>query len=140
VTRLVEIGVEPFLVAPSIIGVMAQRLVRRICEHCKEPYRPPQETMDRLFEWDGHTDISFYRGKGCEDCQYTGFLGRLSIHEVFILNDEMRSLIARNASILDVRECAFRSGFRTMHYDGVKKVLRGLTTLEEVELAVLHAA
>jgi type IV pilus assembly protein PilB len=96
--------------------------------------------MDRLFEWDGHTDVPFYRGKGCEDCQHTGFLGRLAIHEVFILNDEMRSLIARNASILDIQECAVRYGFRTMHYDGIKKVVRGLTTLEEVELAVTQAA
>jgi type IV pilus assembly protein PilB len=140
VTRLVEIGVEPFLVAPSIIGVMAQRLVRKVCEHCKAPYPAPPEILERLFDWDGHTEVTFYRGEGCEDCNHTGFLGRIAIHEVFIINDEMRGLIARNASILDVQDCAHRHGFRTMHYDGVKKALRGLTTIDEIELAVTHAA
>lgn len=140
VTRLVEIGVEPFLVAPSIIGVMAQRLVRKICEHCKEKYVPEAETVDRLFEHDGTTDIWFYRGKGCEECHDTGYFGRLAIHELLIIDDTQRRMITRDASIVEIQEYAMKSGFQTMHYDGIKKVLKGLTTLEEVEKAAVSAA
>ena len=86
------------------------------------------------------SEANHHVGAGCEDCNHSGFLGRIAIHEVFIITEEMRGLIARNASILDVQDCAHRHGFRTMHYDGVKKVLRGLTTIDEIELAVTHAA
>lgn len=138
VTRLVEIGVEPFLVAPSIIGVLAQRLVRKICDHCRESYQPERQVMDRLFDWDGATEVSFFRGKGCTECHQTGYSGRVAIHELFILDDEVRSMVSRNASILDIQSCAIRSGFKNMHYDGIKKVLRGITTLEEVERVVVR--
>lgn len=133
VTRLMEIGVEPFLVAPSIIGVMAQRLVRKICSHCKERYKLESDEIDRYFIWDKKTDVYFYRGKGCPECKGLGFSGRLAIHELFILTDEVRSLIAKEASILDIEKVSKESGFMTMRYDGMKKVLMGLTTIEEVE-------
>ncbi|MBU2549089.1 MAG: Flp pilus assembly complex ATPase component TadA, partial [Proteobacteria bacterium] len=134
VTRLVEIGVEPFLVAPSIIGVMSQRLVRMVCGSCKAPYRPSPELLSRYFTWQGSLpEIFFYRGKGCPDCGGTGYSGRLAIHEIFIMNESIRSMVARNASILEIEAEARRSGFQAMRYDGMKKVLRGLTTLEEIE-------
>lgn len=132
VLRLIEIGVEPFLVAPSIIGAMGQRLVRKICEHCKEPYAPTSEVIDSLFVWDGKREVLFYRGKGCSRCHGTGYSGRIAIHEVIVVNDAIRRLITKDASMLDIYECAKANGFRTMHYDGIKKVLRGMTTLEEV--------
>jgi type IV pilus assembly protein PilB len=134
VTRLIEVGVEPFLVAPSIIGVMAQRLVRRICDHCKEARTlTPQEIEELFYNWDGKREVLFYEGKGCPQCNHTGYFGRLAIHEIFIINDEVRELIAKGASILTIQECAKRYGFMNMRYDGIKKVLRGLTTIEEVD-------
>ena len=132
VTRLIQIGVEPFLVAPSIIGVMAQRLVRRLCENCKEKYALTPGEIEKHFTWDGKREVFFYRKKGCEQCNYTGYSGRLAIHELFIIDDEMRNYIARNASILDIQKYAHSAGFTTMRYDGFKKVLMGLTTVEEV--------
>jgi len=134
VTRLIEVGVEPFLVAPSIIGVMAQRLVRRICDNCKEAYPlTPQQIEEMFYNWDGKREILFYKGKGCPQCNYTGYFGRLAIHEIFIINDEVRELIAKGASILTIQESAKRSGFMNMRYDGIKKVLRGLTTIDEID-------
>lgn len=133
VTRLVEIGVEPFLVAPSIIGVMAQRLVRKICDNCKESYRLTPERIEDYFVWDGKSEVSFYRGKGCEQCGQSGYLGRIAIHELFIMNSEIRRLVSRGASILEVQESANKSGYKPMRYDGLKKVLRGLTTIEEID-------
>ncbi len=132
VTRLIEIGVEPFLVAPSIIGVMAQRLVRRLCDDCKEKYALSASEIEQIFEWDGKTGVHFWREKGCDACNGTGFNGRLAIHELFIMNAGIRGLVAKNASILDIQDAAERSGFRTLRYDGIKKVLRGLTTLNEI--------
>ncbi|MCP3942728.1 MAG: type II/IV secretion system protein [Desulfobacteraceae bacterium] len=133
VTRLVEIGVEPFLVAPSIIGVMAQRLVRQICSYCKERYKLGSDEIEQYFIWDKKTDVYFYRGKGCPECNGLGYLGRLAIHELFILTDEVRSLIAKKASILDIEKTSKELGFMTMRHDGMKKVLMGQTTIEELE-------
>lgn len=135
VTRLVEIGVEPFMVGPSIIGVMGQRLVRRICNECKEAYDPGNETMNRLFEWDGKTRVQFYRGAGCPACNHTGYHGRIGIHEMLIVDDEIRRLISEKASTQDVYRAAYQAGYKGLRYDGIKKVLRGLTTLDEVERA-----
>ncbi len=133
VTRLVEIGVEPFLVAPSVIGVLAQRLVRRICENCKEPYAVDKAQLDRLFTWDGEREVVFYRGAGCDECGHSGYSGRIPIHEVFVLTDQIREMVANSASVLEVRQAAFDNGFKSLRYDGLKKVLQGLTTLEEVD-------
>lgn len=133
VTRLVEIGVEPFLVAPSIIGVMGQRLVRRICNSCKEKYKLSNDQIEKYFIWDGRTEVFFYRGRGCPDCNNTGYAGRLAIHEIFLLTDSIRTMIAKEASILDIESIAKKSGFKTMRYDGMKKVLMGLTTIDELE-------
>jgi type IV pilus assembly protein PilB len=136
VTRLMEIGVEPFLVAPAVIGVLAQRLVRRICPECIEKYRPSDEEMNKYFIWDQKIEVSFYRGRGCNYCSFSGYAGRLAIHELFILNSELRNLVAKNASILEIQTCAIRNGFQTLRYDGLKKVLRGLTTISEVNRMV----
>lgn len=133
VTRLVEIGVEPFLVAPSIIGVSAQRLVRRLCPACREPVPMPSEAIERYFGQIGDRVITVWRSRGCRACGDTGYTGRVAIHEIFMLTDAVRRLIARNSSILDIQALALEHGFRPMLHDGLKKVLRGLTTLEEVE-------
>ena len=133
VTRLVEIGVEPFLVAPSIIGVMAQRLVRCICPHCKEKYLLEKDEVDRYFASYDDLEVFFHRGQGCIECNHSGYLGRMGIQELFVMTERIRSMVARDASILEIERAARESGFQTMRYDGMKKVLRGLTTIEEVE-------
>ncbi|MHB8770001.1 MAG: GspE/PulE family protein [Syntrophales bacterium] len=132
ITRLVDIGIEPFLVAPSIIGTMAQRLVRRLCPNCRERYKLTADEVDRLFIHDGTREVFFYRAAGCPQCNGTGYAGRVGIYELFIITDEIRSMVARGASIIEIQESARRSGFKPMHYDGIKKVIRGLTTLDEV--------
>ena|SRR6056297_3440720 len=112
---------------------MAQRLVRRICERCKESYAlSPEEIEEMFYNWDQESEVRFYSGKGCPHCNYTGYSGRLAIYEIFIINDEIRELIAKNASILKVQETARKYGFKDMRYDGIKKVLQGLTTIEEI--------
>ncbi len=133
VTRLTEIGVEPFMVSPSLLGVMAQRLVRRICPDCREPYQPDDATLDRLFERDPGHSVPFFRGRGCSACQGSGYRGRLGIHEILYINDDIRQLIAERGHIRDIYQAALDSGFSKMRYDGIKKVVRGLTTLEEVD-------
>jgi len=138
VNRMIDIGVEPFLVAPSLIALMAQRLVRRICPNCKEKYLAPKSVLDDNFEWDGVSEVYFFKGKGCPQCRGTGYLGRLALHELFILNSATREKIAQNASILIVEEIALQSGFKPLRHDGLKKVLRGLTTIEEVDRVTYH--
>lgn len=133
VTRLIEIGVEPFLVAPALIGVSAQRLVRRICPACREEILMPEATVQRFFGDIGNRTVKMWHGRGCDACHNTGYAGRLAIHEIFMLNEEVRHLVARNASVLDIQALAQEHGYRPMIYDGLKKVLRGLTTLAEVE-------
>lgn len=133
ISRLIELGVEPFLVAPSIIAVLAQRLVRRLCDHCKEEYKPSHELLDRYFVWDGKTDVRLYRSTGCEQCNNIGYWGRLAIHELFIIHEEIRGLISKGASVLEIEAAAIRSGFQNMMYDTMKKALMGLTTIEELE-------
>lgn len=135
VTRLVEIGVEPFLVGPSLIGVMSQRLVRRVCESCKEIYSLPKEDIERLFIWDGVTDVKMWRGKGCARCRFTGYKGRIGIHEMILVDEELRRLVVANAPLAELKKAAVNGGYKTMRYDGIKKALRGLTTLKEVEEA-----
>jgi len=137
VTRLIDIGIEPFLLAPSIIGTMAQRLVRKLCDNCKEKYRLSREEMDNLFIHDGSKEIYFYQAKGCEQCNNTGFTGRVAIHEIFMINEDVRRLIASNATSIEIMETALKSGFKSMRYDGIKKALRGLTTIQEVDRVTL---
>lgn len=133
VTRLIDIGVEPFLVAPSIIGVMAQRLVRLICDACKEKYLLTREEADKYFITDGKIELFLYRGRGCDQCNNSGYYGRIAIHELFVINEELRGMIAQAASILEIQKYAHDHGFQPMRYDGMKKALRGLTTIDEID-------
>lgn len=133
ITRLIEIGIEPYLVAPSLVGILAQRLVRKICTGCKERYLVEKHLRDELFYYKTEQDLFFFKGKGCPNCNYTGYSGRIALHEVFIVNNEIRQLIAKNEPVIQVHECAKKHEFRTLRYDGLLKVLRGLTTLAEVD-------
>lgn len=133
VSRLIDIGVEPFLVAPAIIGVMAQRLVRQICPSCKESYEAPANIVEENFFNTDDEVVRLWTGAGCDRCGHAGYYGRVAVHELFIVNQEVRDLIAHSATSGEIQEAARRAGFRTMRYDGMKKVLRGLTTLEQLE-------
>ncbi len=133
IPRLINMGVPPYWLAPALIGVVAQRLVRKICEFCKDEYQPTEEVFYRA----GLSSLSgrapFYRGTGCKKCNFQGYSGRLAIHEVFIVNEEIQNLIYQNDTTTKIREAAIKSGFRDLRFDGLKKVIAGLTTLEEIQ-------
>jgi len=133
ITRLIEIGVEPYMVAPSVIGVLAQRLAARICENCKEAYTPSRETLAKYFKEEGLTDVTFYRGKGCPKCRGTGYKGRVAIHELVLITEEIRALISEGRSVQEITRAAAKVGYRPLRYDGLKKVLQGYTTINEIE-------
>ncbi len=132
IPRLINMGVPSYWLAPALIGVLAQRLVRKICEHCKDEYQP----TDEVFYKAGLSSLSgrapFFRGTGCKKCNFQGFSGRLAIHEVFIVNEEIQNLIYQNETTTKIRDAAIKSGFRDLRFDGLKKVIAGLTTLEEI--------
>ena len=132
VTRLVEMGVEPFLCASSVIGVLAQRLARKICPNCKESYTPPMESI-KQFGLAAFTDadINFYRGRGCDHCKQTGYRGRMGIFEILMISDRLRGMVLQNCSAAEVKQTAIEEGMKTMQEDGLRKVLDGHTTIEE---------
>lgn len=133
VTRLVDMGVEPFLITSSLVGVLAQRLVRVICERCKEAYVPPVEALRRLgVDPTEAKDIRLYRGRGCEMCRRTGYRGRVGVFELMVMTDELRRLVLSGASADVLRDAAQRAGMRTLRQNGVLKVLEGVTTFEEM--------
>jgi len=133
ITRLMEIGVEPFMVAPAVIGVLAQRLAARICEKCKEAYQPSRAVLQKHFLEEGLTDVPFYRGRGCTHCRGTGYRGRVAFHELVLITEEIRQIISDGRSAQEITRAAAKVGFRPLRYDGLKKVLLGLTTIEEIE-------
>ena len=133
IVRLLEIGVESYMVAPSVIGVLAQRLVARICESCKEAYTPSQETLSRYFKAEGMVNVPFFRGRGCQACRGTGYKGRVAFHELVLITEEIRGLITEGRSGQEITKAAAKVGYRPLRYDGLKKVLLGMTTIEEIE-------
>ncbi|HZP61567.1 MAG TPA: GspE/PulE family protein, partial [Opitutaceae bacterium] len=133
IVRLQEIGVEPYMVAPSVIGVLAQRLAARICENCKEAYYPARETLLKYFEEDGLEEVPFLRGRGCSRCRGTGYHGRIAFHELVIITEEIRTLISEGRSAQEITQAAAKVGYKPLRYDGLKKVLLGMTTIDEIE-------
>ncbi|MEY2544381.1 MAG: type pilus assembly protein PilB, partial [Verrucomicrobiota bacterium] len=133
IARLVDIGVQPFLVASSLRAIMAQRLVRRICSNCRQPAELNESEMRALRIEPGQLgDAQVMHGKGCEQCRGTGYKGRMGIFEIFVLDDEVRHMINKRSATLSLRQRARELGMRTLREDGVRKVLAGLTTAEEV--------
>ena len=133
VTRLVEIGVDPYLVAPTTMGVLSQRLVRRICSSCKESYQPTAQELAPFFSGCEGVPVTLYRGRGCPKCFGTGYIGRVGIYEFVEVSERMRELITEKQSLALLIEEAKRVGHRSLRYDGLKKALIGWTSLEEVE-------
>ena len=130
-TRLIDMGIEPFLVASSVVAVLAQRLLRRICPDCKRPYAPNEEELSRLDVATGST-VTLYRGAGCAACSQTGYRGRIGIFELMVLNDDIRRLIGGKADSTAIKHAAITNGMVTLKQEGAERVLQGQTTLEEV--------
>ncbi len=138
VTRLVDIGVKPFLVSSAVRAIMAQRLIRKICGNCTEAYVPSELEMKGLnVKPEQMETANFRKGRGCEKCRGTGFKGRLGIFEIFLLDDEIRRLINERASVSMIRQRARDLGMRTLREDGIRKVLGGITTPDEVLSATM---
>jgi len=133
VTRLIDIGVKPFLVASSTRAIMAQRLVRKICEKCKEPAKATESELRLLGPAaEQIANTSLFRGRGCSDCTFSGYKGRIGLFEIFVITDEVRHLIFERVSASVLRNKARELGMRTLREDGLRKVIAGQTTLEEV--------
>ena len=137
INRLVNMGIEPFLISSSVIGVLAQRLVRTICSHCKEEYKPTKEALKDNLEGldeirDTRYEIRLFKGKGCKQCMNSGYKGRAGIFELLVVDDNMRSLIAAKASVEEIRKKAVEAGMVGLKSAGMELVKQGVTTVEEV--------
>jgi general secretion pathway protein E len=132
-TRLVEMGIEPFLAASSIVGILAQRLVRRICPHCKEAIDPPAELLDQLGdECTLPANPQFYQGRGCSRCMNIGYWGRCGIYELLPVDETVRGLLMQDKDATTIKQAAMRQGMQTLRAAGVTRALEGVTTLEEI--------
>ena len=134
VNRLLDMGVEDYLLTSTVIGILAQRLVRKLCPQCKEAYVALPELVEqmRLRRFSNDRDITLWHAKGCSHCAQTGYMGRLSILEMMPMTDPVRSLVMKHANAADLRAEAIRDGMITMYEDGLRKALAGVTTFEEV--------
>lgn len=133
ITRLIDMGIKPFLVATSLQGIMAQRLIRMICTNCKEPVNYSHEQLLEMgFETETLKDVLFYKGKGCKNCNNIGYYGRIGIYELLDMNETLRDMAYRMATANDIRRVARTLGMTTLKEDGLRKARDGKTTLEEV--------
>ncbi|MCI5194686.1 MAG: type II secretion system protein GspE [Candidatus Electrothrix sp. AW5] len=135
VTRLIDMGVEPFLVSSSVNAIMAQRLVRKICPHCREAYRPEPESLQQLDLPPEFDNRDLYLGRGCDECLHTGYQGRLGIYELMVLSENIRSIILTTSDAGQIKREALadpENPMFTLRMDGLRKVLAGVTTLEEI--------
>jgi type IV pilus assembly protein PilB len=133
VNRLLNMGVEPFLVSSAVICIMAQRLVRKTCQNCKKAEKLPAQTfIDAGFSQEEAKSITSYKGEGCEVCNKTGYKGRVALYEVMPIRDDIKELILQGASVMDIKKQAVASGMKTLRRSGLLKVKAGLTSLEEV--------
>jgi type II secretory ATPase GspE/PulE/Tfp pilus assembly ATPase PilB-like protein len=129
--RLIDMGVEPFLAASSVIGVLAQRLVRKLCEDCKVGTQP-NESIREVLGLESADGVAIYEPKGCEKCRGTGYRGRTAIVEILKIDDEIRELVLRGSSADTIRDAGRRSGMQTLEEDGFRKVMDGVTSFTEV--------
>jgi general secretion pathway protein E/type IV pilus assembly protein PilB len=131
-TRLVDMGVEPFLVSSTVEAVMAQRLVRRLCKHCKKPWHPAPAELPPDFPVEALKDATLFTHVGCRECRQTGYSGRLGMYELLVTTEEVRRLSHDNASTWELKKAGIRGGMVTLRRDGWRKVLRGVTSVDEV--------
>jgi len=131
--RLIDMGIEPYLIASSVIGVLAQRLVRRICPRCKEQCEPTAGEIEELHLSAEHANkLQFYRGRGCQQCRNTGYYGRVGIFELMMVSNDVRGLIVNRANSAELRQTALKTGMKSLRYDGLSKINAGVTSASEV--------
>ncbi|MDH3928049.1 MAG: ATPase, T2SS/T4P/T4SS family [Deltaproteobacteria bacterium] len=137
ITRLLDIGVEPFLISSGVTGVLAQRLARTVCRSCKEPYVPSEEDLEQFGIAERAKGRTFFRGRGCQGCRFSGYRGRVGIYELLLVTDAIRDLINQRSSDTDIRKAALKTGdLRTLYRDGLEKAAKGVTTLKEISRIV----
>jgi len=133
ITRLVDMGIEPFLVASSLVAVIAQRLIRLLCRSCKELYTPLDDELTRInIDRSKVPNGKLYRAQGCSECLGTGYSGRIGIFEILVINDEIRALTMSTADSTTIKKKGIESGMTTLRIDGAEKILKGLTSIDEV--------
>ncbi len=132
ITRLVDMGVEPFLVGSSLVAVLAQRLVRVLCEACKQPFLPTAEQLAEIGIHAPKSQIHIYEATGCEACKHTGYRGRIGIFELLLIDDEVRALVSQNTDAKTIKRKAIAKGMSTLRQDGAQAVLRGVTSIAEI--------
>ena len=133
-TRLIDMGIQPYLVASSLEGIAAQRLVRKVCRRCRTLYHPDDKILKEM-EVDPNnvdSDLVIAKAVGCPECNNRGYTGRIALFEVIVMNDELRDMAYREVPTTEIRKVARKSGMRTLREDGWQKVARGITTIEEV--------
>ncbi|MHC4881340.1 MAG: GspE/PulE family protein [Planctomycetota bacterium] len=131
ITRLVDLGVPSYLVSASLIAVLAQRLVRKVCPNCKEQYEPSRSIRRTATQWAGQ-EIAYYRGLGCKKCRNSGYIGRIAIHELFIPDDKVLDMITQDVPLKQLRSAAVENGMVPLYIDGIQKVKAGITTIDEI--------
>lgn len=135
IPRLLDIGILPDIMAGNIIGVVAQRLIRRLCNHCKEGYRP-DEIECKLLEINADDSVAIYRAKGCSHCEHQGYKGRIALMEILRMDKALDTLVSRRASMNELMEAALDNGFVTLAVDGIRRVVSGVTSLDEVSRVI----
>ena len=137
ITRLLDIGVEPFLISSGVTGVLAQRLARTVCRSCKEPYVPSEEVLEQFGIAERAKGRKFFRGRGCQGCRFSGYRGRIGVYELLLVTDAIRDLINQRKSDTEIRKAALKTGdLRTLYRDCLEKAAKGITTLEEISRIV----
>ena len=137
ITRLLDIGVEPFLISSGVTGVLAQRLARTVCRSCKEPYVPSEEVLEQFGIAERAKGRKFFRGRGCQGCRFSGYRGRIGVYELLLVTDAIRDLINQRRSDTEIRKAAIKTGdLRTLYRDGLEKAAKGITTIEEISRIV----
>ncbi len=141
VMRLADMGIETYLIAATVQGIMAQRLCRKVCSNCKEPYRVPANFLSKFGykPEDPNAQVTLYEGKGCEECRFKGYKGRVGLYELMTMNEEIAELVVRRAPVADIRDAAKANGMRELREDGLLKILEGMTTPDEVMRVVFTA-
>lgn len=131
ITRLINIGVEPYLISAAVNAILAQRLVRKVCQNCKEEHKPSDELKEFLTLQGFVSDVT-YKGTGCDRCRKTGYTGRLGIYELMVMDDSLRDFVTRNPDVTHLRKLCRERGLVTLRQDGFDKVMKGLTTIDEI--------
>lgn len=133
VTRLLDMGIEPFLISSSIEGLVAQRLVRLLCPHCKQQWKPEPSVLKRVNVTNDDPDsVTIFKARGCEKCRYTGFMGRTAVYEIVQITEDFRRLVVERAPANILKKCALSHGMRPLRHDGWEKIKSGMTTIDEV--------